>query len=133
MPATTTKASTPRPPTASSTTCASRLATLPGTTVAGLKVATADDFAYLDPVDGSTSSNQGIRILFEGGSRIVFRLSGTGTSGATLRVYIERYEPDLRATSGSRRPTPSPISSSPRRRSPRSAQRTGRVAPDVIT
>jgi phosphoglucomutase len=72
----------------------SRLATLPGTTVAGLKVATADDFAYLDPVDGSTSSNQGIRILFEGGSRVVFRLSGTGTSGATLRVYIERYEPD---------------------------------------
>jgi phosphoglucomutase len=70
-----------------------RLATLPGTEVAGLTVAAADDFAYHDPVDGSTSSNQGIRILFEGGSRVVFRLSGTGTSGATLRVYIERYEP----------------------------------------
>ena len=55
---------------------------------------TADDFAYHDPVDQSVSKNQGIRILFEGGSRVVFRLSGTGTSGATLRVYIERYEPD---------------------------------------
>lgn len=54
----------------------------------------ADDFSYHDPVDKSVSNNQGIRILFEGGSRIVFRLSGTGTSGATLRLYIERYEPD---------------------------------------
>ena len=61
---------------------------------ATLTVAKADDFAYHDPVDGSVSANQGIRILFEGGSRVVFRLSGTGTSGATLRVYIERYEPD---------------------------------------
>ena len=52
-----------------------------------------DDFAYHDPVDGSTTTKQGIRILFEDGSRIVYRLSGTGTVGATLRVYIERYEP----------------------------------------
>jgi phosphoglucomutase len=66
---------------------------LPGTAIGALKIAAADDFAYLDPVDGSTSKNQGIRILFDGGSRIVFRLSGTGTSGATIRVYIERYEP----------------------------------------
>ena len=71
-----------------------RLATLPGTRVGDLVVAEADDFAYHDPVDESVSKNQGIRILFEGGSRVVFRLSGTGTSGATLRVYIERYEPD---------------------------------------
>jgi phosphoglucomutase len=71
-----------------------KLGSLPGTTVRGLTVETADDFAYHDPVDGSVSRNQGIRILFEGGSRVVFRLSGTGTSGATLRVYIERYEPD---------------------------------------
>ena len=71
-----------------------KLATLPGTTYGNLKVAKADDFAYHDPVDQSVSKNQGIRILFEGGSRVVFRLSGTGTSGATLRVYIERYEPD---------------------------------------
>ncbi|MCO5159951.1 MAG: alpha-D-glucose phosphate-specific phosphoglucomutase [Mesorhizobium sp.] len=71
-----------------------QLPSLPGRSVRGLTVATADDFSYLDPVDHSVSSNQGIRILFEGGSRVVFRLSGTGTSGATLRVYIERYEPD---------------------------------------
>jgi phosphoglucomutase len=70
-----------------------RLSSLPGTIIGALQVAAADDFAYLDPVDGSTSDHQGIRILFEGGSRIVFRLSGTGTSGATIRVYIERYEP----------------------------------------
>ncbi|AZO09158.1 alpha-D-glucose phosphate-specific phosphoglucomutase [Mesorhizobium sp. M3A.F.Ca.ET.080.04.2.1] len=71
-----------------------KLSSLPGTSVRGMKIASADDFAYHDPVDGSVSKNQGIRILFEGGSRVVFRLSGTGTSGATLRVYIERYEPD---------------------------------------
>ncbi|MDR7222567.1 alpha-D-glucose phosphate-specific phosphoglucomutase [Aminobacter aminovorans] len=71
-----------------------KLASLPGTSVQGMKIASADDFAYNDPVDGSVSKNQGIRVLFEGGSRVVFRLSGTGTSGATLRVYIERYEPD---------------------------------------
>ena len=56
--------------------------------------AAADDFAYDDPVDGSRTTKQGIRLLFEDGSRIVYRLSGTGTAGATLRVYIERYEPD---------------------------------------
>lgn len=71
-----------------------KLASLPGTEVSGMKIAAADDFAYHDPVDKSVSRNQGIRIMFEGGSRVVFRLSGTGTSGATLRVYIERYEPD---------------------------------------
>ena len=71
-------------------------AALPGRKVQGLTIASADDFAYHDPVDGSVSKNQGIRILFEGGSRVVFRLSGTGTSGATLRVYIERFEPDPR-------------------------------------
>ncbi len=71
-----------------------KLDRLAGTSVQGMTIAAADDFSYLDPVDGSTSANQGIRILFEGGSRIVYRLSGTGTSGATLRVYIERFEPD---------------------------------------
>jgi phosphoglucomutase len=71
-----------------------RLAALPGTVVHGMKIVAADDFAYHDPVDGSVSSNQGIRVMFEGGSRAVFRLSGTGTSGATLRLYVERYEPD---------------------------------------
>ncbi|MGR6467906.1 alpha-D-glucose phosphate-specific phosphoglucomutase [Rhizobium sp. PAMB 3182] len=71
-----------------------KLATLPGTKIGALTVEAADDFAYHDPVDQSVSENQGIRVLFEGGSRVVFRLSGTGTSGATLRVYVERYEPD---------------------------------------
>jgi len=59
----------------------------------GLKVSYADDFTYRDPVDGSVSANQGIRIGFADGSRIVLRLSGTGTVGATLRLYLERYEP----------------------------------------
>jgi phosphoglucomutase len=72
----------------------SRLPTLPGTKFGDLKIASSDNFTYHDPVDGSVSANQGVRILFEGGSRIVYRLSGTGTSGATLRIYIERYEPD---------------------------------------
>ncbi len=70
-----------------------RLATLPGTAIGDLTVSTADDFTYHDSTDGSVSHNQGVRILFADGSRIVFRLSGTGTQGATLRVYIERYEP----------------------------------------
>ncbi|HZG29162.1 MAG TPA: alpha-D-glucose phosphate-specific phosphoglucomutase [Ensifer sp.] len=70
------------------------LASLPGQTFGALEVEAADDFAYHDPIDGSVSKNQGIRILFKGGSRVVFRLSGTGTAGATLRVYVERYEPD---------------------------------------
>ncbi|MEZ5804187.1 MAG: alpha-D-glucose phosphate-specific phosphoglucomutase [Rhizobiaceae bacterium] len=71
-----------------------KLASLPGTAVRGLTVEKADDFEYHDPVDGSVSKNQGIRILFEGGSRVVLRLSGTGTSGATIRLYVERYEAD---------------------------------------
>ncbi|MGQ2906419.1 MAG: alpha-D-glucose phosphate-specific phosphoglucomutase [Aliihoeflea sp.] len=70
-----------------------RLDHLSGQIFAGLAVAQADDFAYRDPVDQSVTEKQGIRILFEGGSRVVFRLSGTGTEGATLRVYIERFEP----------------------------------------
>jgi phosphoglucomutase len=71
-----------------------QLAGLAGQRFGKLVVAAADDFAYRDPVDGSLTERQGIRILFEDGSRIVFRLSGTGTAGATLRVYIERFEPD---------------------------------------
>ena len=71
-----------------------KLAALPGTEVAGQRIEAADDFAYTDPVDGSRSEKQGVRILLEGGSRVVFRLSGTGTEGATLRVYLERYVAD---------------------------------------
>lgn len=67
---------------------------LPGQSFAGLTVEAADDFAYADPVDGSTSARQGIRVMFEDGSRVVFRLSGTGTEGATLRVYLERFAAD---------------------------------------
>ncbi|MES2157721.1 MAG: alpha-D-glucose phosphate-specific phosphoglucomutase [Pseudomonadota bacterium] len=70
-----------------------KLDSLPGTTNSGGTIAAADDFAYTDPTDGSVSRNQGVRILFTDGSRVVFRLSGTGTEGATLRVYIERYVP----------------------------------------
>lgn len=69
-----------------------RLPGLPGQRFAGNQVSRCDDFSYLDPIDGSTSANQGIRLYFEDGSRVVFRLSGTGTVGATLRVYLERYE-----------------------------------------
>ena len=72
----------------------SRLAALAGKNFGGMVVAQADDFSYTDPVDGSSSHQQGIRLLFQGGARIVFRLSGTGTEGATLRVYIERPELD---------------------------------------
>lgn len=57
-------------------------------------IKTCDDFSYSDPIDGSISTKQGLRILFNDGSRIVFRLSGTGTSGATLRIYLEAFEPD---------------------------------------
>jgi phosphoglucomutase len=60
----------------------------------GLTIASADDFSYHDPVDGSDSTHQGVRLHFEDGARIVYRLSGTGTAGATLRVYIERFEAD---------------------------------------
>ncbi|WP_018000294.1 alpha-D-glucose phosphate-specific phosphoglucomutase [Paracoccus sp. N5] len=71
-----------------------RLADLPGRTVAGLRIEAADEFAYDDPVDGSRTERQGLRIMTEGGGRIVLRLSGTGTEGATLRVYLERVETD---------------------------------------
>ena len=67
---------------------------LRGERLGDLIVEHADDFSYRDPIDGSVSEKQGIRILFKGGARIVYRLSGTGTEGATLRVYLECYEPD---------------------------------------
>lgn len=67
---------------------------LPGQVYGPYTVAVADEFTYLDPVDGSISRNQGVRILFSDGSRIVFRLSGTAGSGATVRMYLEKYEAD---------------------------------------
>ncbi|WZZ89019.1 hypothetical protein YC2023_117598 [Brassica napus] len=55
----------------------------------------ADDFSYTDPVDGSVASKQGVRFVFTDGSRIIYRLSGTGSAGATVRIYIEQFEPDV--------------------------------------
>ena len=109
-----------------------RLDDLPGTEVAGLRVELADDFAYTDPVDGSVSRRQGIRVLFEGGSRLVFRLSGTGTSGATLRVYIERFEPDPAAHRLETGAALAPLIAAAEALAGIRAH-TGRAAPDVIT
>jgi phosphoglucomutase len=105
---------------------------LPGKTFGPLAVEQADSFAYDDPVDGSHSANQGLRVLLVGGSRMVFRLSGTGTEGATLRLYLERYEPaggvldaDTDAMLGDLIAAAEAIAGI--------AARTGRTAPDVIT
>ena len=67
---------------------------LPGQRFGSYQVKFCDDFSYTDPIDGSVSTGQGLRIIFEDASRIVFRLSGTGTEGATLRIYLEAFEPD---------------------------------------
>jgi phosphoglucomutase len=108
------------------------LPTLPGQVAEGMTIAAADDFAYTDPVDGSVSLKQGVRVMFADGSRFVLRLSGTGTEGATLRVYLERYAagpdgldldpqaalaPVIRAAHGLAR----------------IAEFTGRATPDVVT
>ena len=105
---------------------------LQGQVVEGMTIAGADDFAYTDPVDASVSTKQGVRVMFEDGSRFVLRLSGTGTEGATLRLYLERYAagpagldldpqealaPVIRAAHGIAR----------------IAEFTGRNAPDVVT
>ncbi len=109
-----------------------RLDTLAGTTFRDLTVAEADDFAYHDPVDGSVSRHQGIRILFENGSRVVFRLSGTGTSGATLRVYLEHYEPDPAKHEQDTQETLADLIAYAEHVA-EIAKRTGRTAPTVIT
>ncbi len=74
--------------------CQNKFSKLPGTKFKHYETAYADNFSYTDPVDGSESINQGIRIGFTDGSRIIIRLSGTGTQGATVRVYIENFEAD---------------------------------------
>merc|ERR1712066_351629 len=66
---------------------------LVGQSFGGMKMKTNDVFEYHDPIDGSVSKNQGIRFIFEDASRIIFRLSGTGVAGATVRLYLEKYEP----------------------------------------
>lgn len=97
-----------------------------------LTVARADNFSYSDPVDQSVSENQGIRVLFEDGSRVVFRLSGTGTQGATLRVYLERYEP---ATGHIDQETGAMLEHqiAAAQEIAGITRHTGRIAPDVIT
>jgi phosphoglucomutase len=105
---------------------------LKGRLAPGLDLMEADDFAYHDPVDGSDSEHQGIRLHFEDGSRIVYRLSGTGTSGATLRVYIERFEGDpARQNQDTGDALADLITLS--RECARIAHYTGRSAPTVIT
>ena len=107
-----------------------RLATLPGMHFGDLVVSGADDFAYTDPTDGSVSRNQGVRVLFAGGSRVVFRLSGTGTSGATLRVYLERFNAE--AIDGDTTAMLSDIVAAADEIAG-IVRHTGRKAPDVVT
>ncbi|HEU0067043.1 MAG TPA: alpha-D-glucose phosphate-specific phosphoglucomutase [Sphingomonas sp.] len=107
-----------------------KLTSLAGNRFGDLVIETADDFAYEDPTDTSVSRNQGIRVLFEGGSRVVFRLSGTGTSGATLRVYLERFsagdlDRDTNEMLGDIAAAADAIAGIVRH--------TGRTAPDVVT
>lgn len=109
-----------------------RLATLPGENFGGHTVAIADDFSYTDPVDHSVSGGQGLRILFEDGARIILRLSGTGTEGATLRLYVERY---VRERSAHQQDTQTAVAEllAIAERIAGIRQRTGRDAPTVIT
>jgi phosphoglucomutase len=108
------------------------LPTLAGRTVAGLAVARADDFGYTDPVDGSVSRGQGLRVFFDDGARIVLRLSGTGTEGATLRLYLERYEPDTARHGTETQAALQPLIDAAEALTGLQA-RTGRSQPDVIT
>lgn len=109
-----------------------RLPDLPGTEVAGLVIERADDFAYHDPVDASTSERQGIRLYFTGGARAVFRLSGTGTAGATLRVYLERFAPGPEGLDRDPQETLADVIAAADVIAG-IRKRTGREAPDVIT
>jgi phosphoglucomutase len=96
------------------------------------EIVRADDFAYRDPVDGSLAQNQGIRLQFKSGARIVYRLSGTGTEGATLRIYIENYEPDAARQDLETQAVLKPLIDLSRQLADVEAL-TGRRAPSVIT
>ncbi len=109
-----------------------QLPSLGAGTLGGMDVQAADDFAYDDPVDGSKTTGQGVRILFKDGSRIIFRLSGTGTAGATLRIYIERVEPDPTRHGHDPQVVLAPLIDAAAEVSDL-AILTGRTAPDVIT
>jgi phosphoglucomutase len=106
--------------------------TLPGTRLGSNRVEYADDFAYTDPIDASRAERQGIRIGLEGGSRLVFRLSGTGTQGATLRVYLELFEADVAKHDRETQEVMQPLIQIARDLAQIEA-RTGRSEPDVIT
>jgi phosphoglucomutase len=108
------------------------LAGLKGQSVEGMEIAGADDFAYTDPVDGSVSQKQGVRILFTDGSRIVMRLSGTGTEGATLRVYLERYTPGPEGLDRDPQEALAPVIRAAHALA-KIAAYTGRTEPDVVT
>jgi phosphoglucomutase len=105
---------------------------LPGRRLGDDRVEYADDFAYTDPIDGSRSEHQGIRIGLEGGSRLVYRLSGTGTEGATLRIYLESFEPDAGKHDQDTQIAMAPLILLARELAQIEA-RTGRAEPDVIT
>jgi phosphoglucomutase len=107
-----------------------RLGSLTGTPLAGSRISRADDFQYTDPVNGATASNQGTRIFLEDGSRVILRLSGTGTEGATLRAYFESYsKDDVAQDAGAKiRPLAAAIGELLGLET-----RLGRKAPDVIT
>ena len=108
------------------------LPSLPGRWVAGLTVTAADDFSYADPVDGSVSKGQGVRVMFEGGARCVLRLSGTGTEGATLRLYLERYAPGPEGLDLDPQEALAPIIAAAETLAGIAAH-TGRTKPDVVT
>ncbi|MDR1936271.1 MAG: alpha-D-glucose phosphate-specific phosphoglucomutase [Candidatus Accumulibacter sp.] len=109
-----------------------KLPGLAGTEISGMRIELADDFAYTDPVDGSRSEKQGIRVLLQGGSRVVFRLSGTGTEGATLRVYLERYVADAALHEVPAQEALAPLADLAEKIA-NIAGITGRNAPDVIS
>jgi len=109
-----------------------RFPDLAGSTLGKYRVDFCDDFSYLDPIDGSLSTGQGLRIIFTDGSRIVYRLSGTGTEGATLRIYLESFEMDPARHGLDAQDALLDLISISREIS-RLEEKTGRVIPTVIT
>jgi phosphoglucomutase len=108
------------------------LEALLGKTFADLVATQADEFSYRDPIDGSQSNHQGIRIWFEGGGRVVLRLSGTGTEGATLRIYLEQYRADGNAAQATPVAVLSPLKHAIAELS-QMRYFIGRTDPDVVT
>lgn len=111
---------------------ADKCGSLEGQEMKGMKVSSAENFEYKDPVDNSVSSNQGIKIMFEDGSRIIFRLSGTGSSGATIRLYLEKYEKPSGNVDGSQFEVCKPLAELAMELSDL-PKLTGRNSPTVIT